>query len=54
MSVLVGKSAPDFNAAAVMGNNEINGNFNLKNHTSGKYAVLFFIRWILLSFALPN
>ena len=42
MSVLVGKSAPDFNAAAVMGNNEINENFNLKKHTSGKYTVLFF------------
>ena len=42
MAVLVGKQAPDFNAVAVMGNNEINGNFNLKKYTSGKYAVIFF------------
>jgi peroxiredoxin 2/4 len=42
MAVLVGKAAPDFNAVAVMGNNEINEKFNLKKHISGKYAVLFF------------
>jgi peroxiredoxin 2/4 len=42
MAVLVGKAAPDFNAVAVMGNNEINETFNLKKHISGKYAVLFF------------
>ncbi len=42
MAVLVGKPAPDFTAATVMGNNEINGAFNLKNHINGKYAVLFF------------
>lgn len=42
MAVLVGKAAPDFTAAAVMGNNEINGAFNLKNHINGKYAVVFF------------
>lgn len=42
MSVLVGKAAPDFNAAAVMGNNEINENFNLKKHLNGKYGVIFF------------
>ena len=42
MSVLVGKAAPDFNADAVMGNNEINENFNLKQHLSGKYGVIFF------------
>jgi len=42
MSVLVGKPAPDFTATAVMGNNEINGKFNLKEHISGKYAVIFF------------
>jgi peroxiredoxin (alkyl hydroperoxide reductase subunit C) len=42
MAVLVGKAAPDFNAVAVMGNNEINENFNLKKHISGKYAVIFF------------
>ena len=42
MAVLVCKPAPDFNASAVMGNNEINGNFNFKKHIAGKYAVLYF------------
>lgn len=42
MAVLVGKTAPDFSATAVMGNNEIKKDFNLKKHTAGKYAVLFF------------
>ena len=42
MSVLVGKSAPDFTAAAVMGNNEINENFNFSSYTKGKAAVIFF------------
>src|SRR3989339_1613556 len=42
MAVLVGKQAPDFNAVAVMGNNEINETFNLKKYINGKYAVIFF------------
>ncbi|TCV90802.1 peroxiredoxin [Sulfurirhabdus autotrophica] len=42
MAVLVTKPAPDFTAAAVMPNNTIEENFNLKNHIKGKYAVLFF------------
>lgn len=42
MSVLVGKMAPDFTAAAVMSNNEINDNFNLHNHIKGKIGLLFF------------
>lgn len=42
MSVLVGKPAPDFTAAAVMGNNEINENFNFASYTKGKAAVIFF------------
>jgi peroxiredoxin 2/4 len=42
MSVLVGKNAPDFTACAVMGNNDINENFNLKAHLNGKYGVVFF------------
>jgi peroxiredoxin (alkyl hydroperoxide reductase subunit C) len=42
MSVLVGKPAPDFTAAAVMGNNEINENFNLASYIKGKAAVIFF------------
>ncbi|OIP06448.1 MAG: alkyl hydroperoxide reductase [Betaproteobacteria bacterium CG2_30_59_46] len=42
MAVLVGKPAPDFTAAAVMGNNSIEGSFNLKTHIKDKYAVIFF------------
>jgi peroxiredoxin (alkyl hydroperoxide reductase subunit C) len=42
MSVLVGKKAPDFTAAAVMPNNEINDNFNLSTYLKGKIGVLFF------------
>jgi peroxiredoxin (alkyl hydroperoxide reductase subunit C) len=42
MSVLVGKKAPDFTAAAVMPNNEINEKFNLHSYLKGKIGVLFF------------
>jgi peroxiredoxin (alkyl hydroperoxide reductase subunit C) len=42
MGVLVGREAPDFSAAAVLGNGEIVENFNFKQHTNGKYAVVFF------------
>lgn len=42
MSVLVGKKAPDFTAAAVMGNNQINDKFNLHTFLKGKIGVLFF------------
>ncbi|BCB26804.1 peroxidase [Sulfurimicrobium lacus] len=42
MAVLVGKAAPDFTAAAVMGNNNIEESFNLKTHIKEKYAVVFF------------
>ena len=42
MGVLVGKSAPDFTAAAVLGNGEIVGDFNLTDAIKGKKAVLFF------------
>ena len=42
MAVLVGKAAPDFTAAAVMGNNSIEGSFNLKTYIKDKYAVVFF------------
>ncbi len=42
MSVLVGRQAPDFTAAAVLGNGEIVENFNLKEFTKGKAAVVFF------------
>ncbi|HDR1206046.1 TPA: peroxiredoxin C, partial [Pasteurella multocida] len=34
--------APDFTAAAVLGNGEIVDNFNFKQHIAGKAAVVFF------------
>jgi len=42
MAVLVGKQAPDFVAAAVLGNNEIVENYRLSDAIRGKYAVIFF------------
>lgn len=42
MSVLVGRKAPDFTTAAVLGNGEIVGEFNFAKATEGKYAVVFF------------
>ena len=42
MGVLVGKEAPDFTANAVMADNTIKADFNLKSHIKGKYGVLFF------------
>lgn len=53
MSVLVGKEAPDFTAQAVMPDNSIMADFNLKMQTKGKYAVLFF--WPLdFTFVCPS
>ncbi|HMT01886.1 MAG TPA: peroxiredoxin [Burkholderiales bacterium] len=40
--VLVGQEAPDFTAAAVLGNGEINDEYNFKKAIHGKYAVVFF------------
>ncbi len=42
MGVLVGREAPDFTAAAVLGNGEIVDDFNFKSATKGKNAVVFF------------
>jgi peroxiredoxin (alkyl hydroperoxide reductase subunit C) len=42
MGVLVGRAAPDFTAPAVLGNGEIVDEFNFKEATKGKYAVIFF------------
>ncbi len=42
MGVLVGRQAPDFTAAAVLGNGEIVENFNLSETIKGKKAVIFF------------
>jgi peroxiredoxin (alkyl hydroperoxide reductase subunit C) len=42
MCVLVGKAAPDFTAAAVLGNGTIADAYSLSKETKGKYAVLVF------------
>ena len=42
MAVLVGKPAPDFTAAAVLGNGEIVDSYNLAETIKGKKAVIFF------------
>jgi peroxiredoxin (alkyl hydroperoxide reductase subunit C) len=42
MGVLVGRAAPDFTAAAVLGDGRIVEDFNLKQHLAGKYGVIFF------------
>ena len=42
MAVLVGKPAPDFTVAAVLGNGEIVDSYNFAEATKGKYALVFF------------
>lgn len=42
MSVLVGRKAPDFTAAAVQGNGEIVDAYNLYDAIKGKYGLIFF------------
>ncbi|MET1219416.1 MAG: peroxiredoxin C [Glaciecola sp.] len=42
MSVLVGRKAPDFTAAAVLGSGEIVDSFTLSEAVKGKKAVVFF------------
>jgi len=42
MAVLVGKPAPDFTAAAVLGSGEVVGSFTLSEAIKGKKAVIFF------------
>lgn len=42
MGVLVGKPAPDFTCAAVLGNGEIVDEFTLSEAIKGKYGLLFF------------
>ena len=52
MSVLVGRQAPDFTAAAVLGDGSITEEFKLSDHR-GKYTVLFF--WPLdFTFVCPS
>lgn len=42
MGVLVGRPAPDFKTAAVLGNGEIVDNYSFREAIKGKYAILFF------------
>ena len=42
MSVLVGKKAPDFTVAAVLGDGSIVDSFTLSTAIKGKYALVFF------------
>ncbi|MDD2894139.1 MAG: peroxiredoxin C [Halothiobacillaceae bacterium] len=42
MGVLVGRQAPNFTAAAVLGNGEIIENYHFSDAIKGKYAVVFF------------
>jgi peroxiredoxin 2/4 len=42
MSVLVGRQAPNFTSAAVLGNGEIVNDYNFYNATKGKYSLIFF------------
>lgn len=53
MSVLVGKPAPDFTAAAVMEDGFIKEDFHLMEHLKGSYGVVFF--WPLdFTFVCPS
>jgi len=42
MTILVGKKAPDFTAAAVLANGEIINDFNLSKQIEKKYGIIFF------------
>jgi peroxiredoxin (alkyl hydroperoxide reductase subunit C) len=42
MTILVGRKAPDFTAAAVLANGEIVGDFNLYQAIQKKYSIVFF------------
>lgn len=42
MSTLVGRKAPDFTVAAVLGNGQIVDSFNFAQETAGKYTLVFF------------
>ena len=53
MSVLVGRQAPDFTAAAVLGDGSIVDNFKLSDYRGKKYVALFF--WPLdFTFVCPS
>ena len=53
MSVLVGRKAPDFTVAAVLGDGSIVDGYTFSEATRGKYAVVFF--WPLdFTFVCPS
>jgi peroxiredoxin (alkyl hydroperoxide reductase subunit C) len=53
MGVLVGRKAPDFTAAAVLGDGSIVDGYNFSETTRGRYAVVFF--WPLdFTFVCPS
>ena len=53
MGVLVGKSAPNFTASAVLPDGDIVDDFNLKTYLDGSYGVVFF--WPLdFTFVCPS
>lgn len=53
MSVLVGKQAPDFTAAAVMPDNSFEDSFTMSKYLKGKIGILFF--WPLdFTFVCPS
>jgi len=52
-ATLIGRKAPDFSAAAVLGNGEIVENFSLSEHLDGAYGIVFF--WPLdFTFVCPS
>ena len=54
MTVLVGKPAPDFNVAAVLGNGEIVDSYSFSAATKANMRWYFSIRWTSPLSALPN
>ncbi|HRE32974.1 MAG TPA: redoxin domain-containing protein, partial [Candidatus Berkiella sp.] len=42
MSVLVGRKAPDFTCAAVLGNGEITSKYKFSEASKDKYGLVFF------------
>ncbi len=42
MTVLVGRQAPDFNAAAILGDGQMVGSFQLSEALKGRYGLVFF------------
>ncbi|OGT58071.1 MAG: hypothetical protein A3F43_04150 [Gammaproteobacteria bacterium RIFCSPHIGHO2_12_FULL_42_10] len=54
MSILVGRKAPDFTAAAVLANGEIDGNFNLYKAAEKYESVILFFYPLDFTFVCPS